>query len=196
MISGQDGQFTVTDASRGGLFLDGRDKPLGAGVAARLENGTRLRMGDLVMRAELVAVRPAAPTQAAAQTDRYFQAENSQRAPASARSAPLPEGFDADDFFTPRPAAPQPPRPESLPQPFEGGPAPFAAPRAATAGGTAVVRRSIHPGPGCNSGPAGHIRSIPVEFRFWLWGSGGAGGDGAGHLKNAGTRCAFCAGAG
>ena len=63
VISGQDGQFTVTDASRGGLFLDGRDKPLGAGVAARLENGMRLRMGDLVIRAELVAVRPVAPAQ-------------------------------------------------------------------------------------------------------------------------------------
>ena len=128
VISGQDGQFTVTDASRGGLFLDGRDKPLGAGVAALLENGTRMRMGDLVMRAELVAVRPVAPARAAAPADHYFQTENSQRAPASAGAAPLPEGFDADDFFTPRPAAPPPPRPESLPQPFEGGPAPFATP--------------------------------------------------------------------
>ena len=60
VISGQDGQFTVTDASRGGLYIDGKDIALGAGAAAILENGTRLRLGDVVIRAELlVAVRPA-----------------------------------------------------------------------------------------------------------------------------------------
>lgn len=107
VISGRDGQFTVTDASRGGLFLDGRDKPLGAGVAAPVENGMRLRLGDLVLRAELLAASPQAHP---------------------AQAAPLPAGFDADDFFAPRAAPlPPPPRPESLPQPFEGGPAPFAA---------------------------------------------------------------------
>lgn len=107
VISGRDGQFTVTDASRSGLFLDGRDKPLGAGVAAPVEHGTRLRLGDLVIRAELLAATP-------------------QTLPV--QTAPLPAGFDADDFFSPRPSAPPPSRPDSLPQPFEGGPAPFAAP--------------------------------------------------------------------
>lgn len=107
VISGRDGQFTVTDASRGGLFLDGRDKPLGAGVAVPVQNGMRLRLGDLVIRAELLAAPPQAnPVPPAAQ----------------------PNGFDADDFFAPRAASPPPPpRPENLPQPFEGGPAPFAA---------------------------------------------------------------------
>jgi type VI secretion system protein ImpI len=108
VISGRDGQFTVTDSSRGGLFLDGRDKPLGPGVAATLENGMRLRLGDLVIRAELLSV-------------------DVQAAPA--RAAPLPAGFDADDFFAPRPpATPAPARPDSLPQPFEGGQTPFATP--------------------------------------------------------------------
>jgi type VI secretion system protein ImpI len=108
VISGRDGHFTVTDSSRGGLFIDGRDRPLGAGVAASIENGMRLRLGDLVIRAELLA------------TDQ-------QATPA--RAAPLPAGFDADDFFAARPpAAPPPRRPESLPQPFEGGPSPFAKP--------------------------------------------------------------------
>jgi type VI secretion system protein ImpI len=106
VISGRDGHFTVTDSSRGGLFIDGRDRPLGAGLAAKIENGMRLRLGDLVIRAELLAV-------------------GQQATPV--RAASLPMGFDADDFFAPRPpAAPPPPRPESLPQPFEGGPTPFA----------------------------------------------------------------------
>ena len=55
VISGRDGQFTVTDASRGGLFLDGRDTPLGAGMAVALEHGMRLRLGDVVIRAELMS---------------------------------------------------------------------------------------------------------------------------------------------
>ena len=106
VISGQDGQFTVTDASRGGLYIDGKDIALGAGAAAILENGTRLRLGDVVIRAELLAVvRPATSKQAAS----------------------LPEGFDTDDFFAVRPAAPPaPPRPEGLPQPFERAQTPFA----------------------------------------------------------------------
>jgi hypothetical protein len=31
VITGEAGQFIVTDASRGGLFIDGKDQPLGAG---------------------------------------------------------------------------------------------------------------------------------------------------------------------
>jgi type VI secretion system protein ImpI len=107
VVSARDGQFTVTDASRGGLFVDGRDIPLGIGVTARLEDGTRLRLGDVVIRAEVLTAanhNPPAPTPAPAQ------------------------GYVADDFFAARtPDPPRPPRPGSLPQPFEGGPEPFAA---------------------------------------------------------------------
>ncbi|MGB8814876.1 MAG: type VI secretion system-associated FHA domain protein TagH [Paracoccaceae bacterium] len=107
VISGGDGRFTVTDASRGGLFLDGRDAPVGTGVTVPLENGSRLRMGDLVIRVEVEkpGLQAALPP----------------------RTAPLPSGFDDDDFFAKRPApTPPPPRPDSLPEPFEGGRAAFA----------------------------------------------------------------------
>lgn len=120
VISGRDGQFTVMDASRGGLFLDGRDKPLGAGVAATVEDGMRLRLGDLVIRVELLTT---------ARSDKFVYQDGDLREVTPVRSAPLPAGFDADDFFAPRaPTPPPPPRPESLPQPFEGGPVPFATP--------------------------------------------------------------------
>lgn len=109
VISGRDGQFTVTDASRGGLFLDGSDTPLGAGIAVPVSNGMRLRLGDVVIRAEVMA--------SAAHTDSVLRE--------TVRAAPLPAGFDDDDFFTPRAAPPPPARPESLPKPFEGGPSPF-----------------------------------------------------------------------
>lgn len=109
VISGRDGSYTVTDASRGGLYIDGSDTPLGAGIAASVQNGTRLRLGDVIIRAEVLVV-------------------GLQPAGAAAPEAPqLSSGFGGDDFFAPRPAPPPPPpRPESLPQPFEGGPAPFA----------------------------------------------------------------------
>ena len=108
VISGQDGQFTVTDASRGGLFIDGKDTALGAGAAAILENGTRLRLGDVVIRVELSGAARDAPNR---------------------QAAPLPAGFGTDDFFAARPPAPPaPPRPQGLPQPFERAPTPFAPP--------------------------------------------------------------------
>lgn len=101
VITGELGLYTVTDASRGGLFIDGKDQPLGPGNAARLEAGMRLRMGDTVIRVEIEAPEPVA----------------SQRTQASA-----PRQLDDDDFFS-RPVTPPPPvpRPEGLPQPFAGG---------------------------------------------------------------------------
>jgi type VI secretion system protein ImpI len=101
VITGEAGQFIVTDASRGGLFIDGKDQPLGPGNAARLEQGMRLRLGDTVIRVEIEAATPAA---------------------APRTQSPGQRQLNHDDFFS-RPVAPPPPvrRPEGLPQPFESG---------------------------------------------------------------------------
>lgn len=103
VVAGQGGQYRVTDLSRGGLFIDGAPAPLGEGVTAVLVPGMRLRLGDFVIRAEMESAAAAAPAPAAR------------------------GGMFGDDFFTPRPEAPPPPRPASLPDPFD-------APRAGAAG--------------------------------------------------------------
>jgi len=110
VIMAQGGQFSVTDESRGGLFLDQAMQPLGQGVTATLMPGMRLRMGDFVIRVEVEAAAAPAPPPAAS-------------------------SMFGDDFFTPRPEAPAPPRPASLPDPFDDAPprAAFAAPEAASA---------------------------------------------------------------
>ena len=102
VITGEAGQFIVTDASRGGLFIDGKDQPLGPGNAARLETGMRLRLGDTVIRVEIEAATPVAPPRT---------------------HAPVPRQLTQDDFFS-APVTPPPPvhRPQGLPQPFETGP--------------------------------------------------------------------------
>lgn len=101
VITGEAGRFIVTDASRGGLFIDGKDSPLGPGNSVALEQGMRLRLGDIVIRVEIE--RPVAA--AAPRT----------HAPARAR-------IESDDFFSQPITPPQPVhRPEGLPKPFESG---------------------------------------------------------------------------
>lgn len=102
VITGEAGQFIVTDASRGGLFIDGKDQPLGPGNAARLETGMRLRLGDTVIRVEVEAPTPAA---------------------APRTQAPAQRQMTHDDFFS-APVTPSAPvnRPQGLPQPFDTGP--------------------------------------------------------------------------
>ena len=95
VIVGRGGQYQVTDESRGGLFLDMSTAPLGTGVSAPLLPGMRIRMGDFVIRAEM---------------------EGAAAAPAPAAKG---NALFGDDFFTPRPEAPPPPRPAGLPDPFE-----------------------------------------------------------------------------
>ena len=101
VITGEAGQFTVTDASRGGLFIDGKDQPLGPGNAARLESGMRLRLGDTVIRVEVEAAAPVATPRT---------------------QAPVQRQMTHDDFFS-QPVTPPPPvqRPQGLPQPFDTG---------------------------------------------------------------------------
>ena len=102
VITGEAGQFIVTDASRGGLYIDGRDQPLGPGNAARLESGMRLRLGDTVIRVEIEAPAPVATPRT---------------------QAPVQRQMTHDDFFS-QPVTPPSPiqRPQGLPQPFETGP--------------------------------------------------------------------------
>jgi type VI secretion system protein ImpI len=102
VITGEAGQFIVTDASRGGLFIDGKDQPLGPGNAARLETGMRLRLGDTVIKVEIEAPAPVATPRT---------------------QAPAQRQMTHDDFFS-APVTPPPPvnRPQGLPQPFDTGP--------------------------------------------------------------------------
>ncbi|MFN0113210.1 MAG: type VI secretion system-associated FHA domain protein TagH [Paracoccaceae bacterium] len=107
VITGGPDRWTVTDMSTGGLFVDGSGRPLGPGNSAPVENGTRLRLGDVLIRAETGAAR------------------------AVAAAAPGPADAP-DDFFARREApVPPPPRPENLPPPFEGERRPFSEPVAA-----------------------------------------------------------------
>lgn len=104
VISGSEGHYQVTDSSRGGLFIDGSEKPLGAGNSVNLEDGMRLRMGDYVLRVHLEQAR-AAPVSAPGRTE---------------TAAPTAGGFAGDDFFAARtPLPPVQPRPKSLPDPFD-----------------------------------------------------------------------------
>ncbi|MFZ1469247.1 MAG: type VI secretion system-associated FHA domain protein TagH [Paracoccaceae bacterium] len=103
VIVGANGQYRVTDESRGGVFVDAAATPLGTGVTAALQPGMRLRLGDYVIRAELDGTALAPP-------------------PAAAKP-----GIFGDDFFTPRPEAPPPPRPAGLPDPFDAPRQPVAA---------------------------------------------------------------------
>ena len=106
VIAGQDGVYEVTDESSGGLFLDGATEPLGKGVSATLRPGMRLRLGDFVIRVETGV------------------------SPLPSDAPPAPGAMFGDDFFTPRPEAPPPPRPESLPDPFDTQHEPHAEPAA------------------------------------------------------------------
>ena len=105
VISGQDGAFTVTDSSSGGLFIDGASAPLGVGNSIPLEHGMRLRLGDFVMRVELE--NATAPV-----NDTSHKVRNQTTA----------VGFEDDDFFSVKTEpAEQAERPDDLPDPFDGG---------------------------------------------------------------------------
>lgn len=100
LVTADGDRFTVTDMSRGGLFVDGAETPLGPGRSCALHDGTRLRLGDVVLRAEVQSAGPA------------------MRPVADAPSGQA--SFAADDFFAQRPIGEAPPpRPASLPEPFD-----------------------------------------------------------------------------
>lgn len=102
--------YVVTDTSSGGLFVDEARAPLGRGNAATLADGMRLRLGDYVLRVALRAVAGVAAAEPRAEAG----------------------GASFDDFFAPRPPAPEPARPAGLPHPFDAPSRPdYAEPEAA-----------------------------------------------------------------
>jgi type VI secretion system protein ImpI len=112
-VTGEDGRYSVTDTSSGGLFVDDARAPLGHGRSAVLRDGTRLRLGDYVIEVGIEARGEA--TEAA-----YVPVRAEHRA--EARPAARPE-FDADAFFaTPAAEPPRAERPRDLPDPFERTP--------------------------------------------------------------------------
>jgi type VI secretion system FHA domain protein len=64
VIYGADGQYTITDISTNGVFINGSDQPLGNGGTAVLRTGDRLLMGDYEIAIEIRAnARPGAGQQ-------------------------------------------------------------------------------------------------------------------------------------
>ena len=98
-VISEDGEtILVTDASTGGLFVDGSSSALGVGNSIPLENDMRLRFGDFVAKVELSGSKEKAATQA--------QPAESPNSPFSFKFDPVAE------------AAPEPERPKDLPEPF------------------------------------------------------------------------------
>lgn len=95
VISDEGGRLTATDASSGGLFVDGASTPLGAGNSVELEPDMRLRLGDFVIRIEMAAA-PARPVSG---------------------NAPKVGAFSFE-FGAPPPEEPKRERPKDLPTPF------------------------------------------------------------------------------
>lgn len=99
VISEDDGGYKVTDASRGGVFIDGASTPLGAGNSAVLEHGMRLRLGDIVLRVEMQQARPKAAPKNDATSGRgiafdfAFQTETQPQPQTEKRPDTLPDPF-------------------------------------------------------------------------------------------------------
>ena len=140
-ISGQGSDFSVTDTSSGGLFVDDAQSPLGAGRSLTLSDGMRLRLGDYVLQVDVEPARTASI--------------------AAGRPATEPEFRDAF-FAAPVPEPPRPARPPDLPDPFERTPG-FAAEAAAP-------ERRGPPGFDdpftLNPGDAGRLRERPGPTGF------------------------------
>ncbi len=124
VVSDETGQPMVTDASTGGLFVDGASEPLGAGNAVPLEDGMRLRFGDFVMRVE---AEPAGRTSQAkipksgGLSFDFGAKTDAAREPKVERPGNLPAPFGAASRETARPmltAERAPPRPLDDDDPF------------------------------------------------------------------------------
>ena len=112
----------VTDASRGGLFVDGSATPLGPGNSRALEDGMRLRLGDFVLRVEVQAVAPRAGGDTARKPTMQFEFGTAEAQAPAQRPSDLPTPFGAarPDPFAPAatPAHRAPPRPLDMEDPF------------------------------------------------------------------------------
>lgn len=140
VISLQDDRPCVTDTSRGGLFVDGADTALGAGNSRPLEDGMRLRLGDVVIRVEMpeagaaaAPARPAVfstgygfeaaepepepPPRPATLPDPFgFRDEEARRERERKEEAPPPRPIDPDDPFALTTPAPRPQAPTGSPK--------------------------------------------------------------------------------
>lgn len=117
VISDETGVPTATDASTGGLFIDGAASPLGAGNSQPLENDMRLRMGDFVFRVEMASAtarsQPDTRPGLAFSFD-FGPAPAAELAKERPRDLPAPFGVRSDDRPSAREDAPRPP-----PRPFD-----------------------------------------------------------------------------
>ncbi len=101
VISEENGQVVVTDASSGGLFVDNAANPVGLGNAVPLEPGMRLHLGDFIIRVETAsgtAEAPVAP-QAPSMTSGFFPRDSDPVEPIETpkRPANLPDPFGIRD---------------------------------------------------------------------------------------------------
>ena len=60
VLSTESGEVMLTDASSGGLFVDGASTPLGPGNSVKVEHGMRVRFGDFVAKVEVEGASDAA----------------------------------------------------------------------------------------------------------------------------------------
>ncbi|MCU0909286.1 MAG: type VI secretion system-associated FHA domain protein TagH [Rhodobacteraceae bacterium] len=122
IVSAIGGVPHVTDASRGGLFVDGAATPLGPGNSRPLEDGMRLRLGDFVLRVEMQAAARTAGAESARKPTMQFEFGPAEVPAAAPRPSALPTPFGAarPDPFAPAaaPAMRAPPRPLDMDDPF------------------------------------------------------------------------------
>ncbi len=122
VISDEGGVPTVTDASRGGLFVDGASQPLGPGNSVALEHDMRLRLGDFVIRVEMEDATPktAAPqSRGGAFSFEFEPAKEPEERRERPRDLPAPFGLRTDNRPTDREEKPvRPPRPLDDNDPF------------------------------------------------------------------------------
>ncbi|MEO0916189.1 MAG: type VI secretion system-associated FHA domain protein TagH [Pseudomonadota bacterium] len=127
VVSSEGDHVVITDASSGGLFVDGATEALGPGNSVRVEDGMRLRFGDFVARIETGAARADTPrpdnAKAASPFDFAFEAPEETAGPTE-RPDTLPEPFGrvSSPFFRDEPdAATPPPQPIDRDNPFALG---------------------------------------------------------------------------
>jgi type VI secretion system protein ImpI len=87
IVEDRGGEWWVTDTSSNGLYLDDAGHPLGKGNAAPVRDGTRLRLGELVLRASIQGAVEAA-WQPPSQPDRLFDDDPLPAAPPTPPTPP------------------------------------------------------------------------------------------------------------
>ena len=120
VISLRDDRPHVTDMSRGGVFVDGGDVPLGAGNSRILEDGMRLRLGEVVIRVAAERDEATADRATPARRGGYEFEPAPPRPEAGPRPATLPDpfGLREEPAWRSRDEDRPPPRPLDPEDPF------------------------------------------------------------------------------